>query len=185
MAELLYVTNMSLDGFVEDERGDFDFFTPDDEYFAFITDLIRPVGTYLYGRRMYETMAVWETDATLPAQSDLLRDFAEVWQAADKVVYSTTLTAPWTAKSRVEHRFDAAAVRHLKTEATRALTVGGAELAGQALAAGLVDECHVFSGPVVVGGGKPAFPTSTRIELELLDERRFSSGVVYFRYRPR
>jgi dihydrofolate reductase len=184
MAKLIYVSNVSLDGYIEDERGAFDWTTPDDDVFAFITDLVRSLGTYLYGRRMYETMAVWETDATLAAQSDLMGDFANVWQAADKVVYSTTLAAVSTANTRLERHFDPAAVHDLKAAASSDLIVGGANLVAQAFKAGLVDEYHLFVWPVVVGGGKPALPTDTRVELELLDERRFSNGVVYLRYRP-
>jgi len=185
VAKLIYVSNMSLDGWTEDERGAFDWATPDDEVFASITDLLRSVGTHLYGRRMYDTMAVWETDAALAEQSDLMGDFASVWQAADKVVYSTTLAAVSTANTRLEHRFDPGAVRDLKAAARSDLLVGGPNLAAQALTAGLVDECHLFLWPVVLGGGKPALATDARAELELLGERRFSNGVVHLRYRPR
>ena len=183
MAKLIYVTNVSVDGYIEDENGRFDWTDPDDGLFAFITDLVRPVGTYLYGRRLYDSMAVWETDPALAARSDLMADFAKVWQAADKVVYSTTLVAVSTAKTQLEHTFDADSVRDMKASATRDLTVGGAHLAAHALKAGLVDECHLFTHPVLVGGGKPSLPSDTRAELELLDERRFSNGVVYLRYR--
>jgi dihydrofolate reductase len=183
MAKLIYVSNVSLDGYIEDEHGRFDWTAPDDELFAFITDLVRPVGTYLYGRRMYDTMAPWETDPALAAQSELMADFANVWQAADKVVYSTTLDAVSTAKTRLEHNFDPASVRDMKASATRDLTVGGAHLAAHALEAGLVDECHLFIRPVLVGGGKPALPSDTRADLELLDDRRLGNGVVYLRYR--
>ena len=183
MAKLIYVSNVSLDGYIEDEHGSFDWTAPSDEFFAFITDLVRPVGTYLYGRRLYDTMAVWETDPALAAQSELMGDFAHVWQAADKVVYSTTLDAVATAKTRLERDFDADSVRDMKASATSDLTVGGANLAAHAFKAGLVDECHLFIYPVVVGGGKPSLPRGTRAELELLDERRFNSGVVYVRYR--
>ena len=180
---LLYVTNVSLDGYIEDENGSFDWTEPDDELFAFITDLVRPVGTYLYGRRMYDTMALWETDPALAAQSELMAGFANVWQAADKVVYSTTLDATSTARTRLEHNFDPASVRDMKALATGDLTVGGAHLAAYAFQAGLVDECHLFIRPVLVGGGKPALPSGTRAELELLDDRRLGNGVVYLRYR--
>ena len=183
MATLMYVSNVSLDGFIEDEHGGFDWTEPDDEQFAFITDLIRPIGTYLYGRRLYETMAVWETDPALAAQSELRADFAHVWQAADKIVYSTTLDAVSTAKSRLEPRFDPDLVRKLKGSADRDLMVGGANLAGHAFNAGLIDECHLFIGPAVLGRGKPSLPSELRAELELLDERRFDNGVVYVRYR--
>lgn len=182
MAKLIYVTNVSLDGYIEDAHGSFDWTAPDDELFAFITELVRPVGTHLYGRRLYDTMAVWETEPALAAQSELTAVFADVWQAADKVVYSTTLDAAATAKTRVEGTFDPAAVREMKAAASRDLTVGGAQLAAQAFKAGLVDECHLFVRPVLVGGGKPALPSDTRIDLELLDNRRVGRGVAYLRY---
>jgi dihydrofolate reductase len=182
MAKLIYVSNVSLDGYIEDEHGNFDFSAPSDEVFAFITDLVRSVGTHLYGRRMYDTMAVWETDPALPAQSELMGDFARVWQAAEKVVYSTTLDAVKTAKTKLERNFDPNFVRDMKASATSDLIVGGAELAAHAFKAGLVDECHLFIVPVIVGGGKPALPADVRAELELLDECRFNSGVVYLRY---
>jgi dihydrofolate reductase len=184
MAKLIYASNMSLDGWTEDERGALDWAPPDDEVFAFITDLMRSAGTYLYGRRMYDTMAVWETDATLAAQSDLTSDFANAWQAADKIVYSTTLAAASTANTRLERRFEPSAVHDLKAAARRDLIVGGPNLAAQAFKAGLVDECQLFIWPVVLNGGKPVLPTDTRAQLELLDERRFSNGVVHLRYRP-
>ncbi len=184
MAKLIYLTNVSLDGYIEDERGAFDWFPVDDEVFAFTTDLLRSVGTFLYGRRLYETMAVWETDAALAAQSGLMADFASAWQAANKVVYSTTLSAVSTAGTRLERHFDPVAVRQLKATAGRDLTVGGANLATQAFQAGLVDECQLFVWPMVVGGGKPGLPTGVRADLELLDERRFANGVVRLRYRP-
>ena len=182
MAKLIYVSNVSLDGYIEDEHGRIDWGAPSDEFFVFITDLVRSVGTYLYGRRLYETMAVWETDSALAAQSKLMGDFANVWQAARKVVYSTTLEAVPTAKTELERNFDPGAVRDLKASATSDLTVGGSNLAAQAFKAGLVDECHLFIHPVLVGGGKPSLPRDTRVELELLDERRFGNGVVYLRY---
>ena len=183
MAKLIYASNVSLDGCTEDERGAFDWATPDDEVFAFITDLMRSVGTYLYGRRMYDTMAVWETDAAVAEQSDLMGDFANVWQAADKVVYSSTLAAPPTANTRLERHFDSSAVHDLKAAASRDLLVGGPNLAAQALVAGLVDELALFVWPVVLGGRKAALPTDIRADLELLDEHRFSNGVVQLRYR--
>ena len=183
MAKLIYVTNVSLDGYIEDERGSFDWTEPDDELFAFITDLVRPVGTYLYGRRMYDTMAVWETDPALASQSELMADFAKVWQAASKVVYSTTIEAVSTTKTRLERTFDPASVRDIKASATSDLTVGGPHLAAHAFRAGLVDECHLFVRPILVGGGKPALPSDFRADLELLDDRRLSDGVVYVRYR--
>lgn len=184
MAKLIYASNVSVDGCTEDERGAFDWAPPDDDVFAFITDLMRSAGTYLYGRRMYDTMAVWETDATLAARSDLMSEFANVWQAADKVVYSTTLAAVSTANTRLERHFDPGAVHDLKAASGSDLIVGGPNLAAQALEAGLVDECQLFVWPVLLGGGKPALAPDTRTELALLDERRFSNGVVHLRYRP-
>jgi dihydrofolate reductase len=185
MAGLNYVTNVSADGCIEDSHGGLDWTEPDDEYFAFITDLVRPVGTYLYGRRLYEAMAVWETDPTLAAHSELRADFADVWRSAEKVVYSTTLEAVPTEDTRLERRFDPDAVRAMKSSATRPLTIGGAALAACAFDAGLVDECHLFVHPVLVGRGKAAFPGDATVRLELQDERRFDNGVVYLRYGTR
>jgi dihydrofolate reductase len=183
MAKLIYVSNVSLDGYIEDANGNFDWTAPSDQYFAFITDLVRPVGTYLYGRRLYETMAVWETEPPVGVQSGLMGDFANVWQAAEKVVYSKTLDGVATAKTKLERHLDPDAVRAMKASAASDLIVGGADLAAQAFEAGLVDECHLFIVPVIVGGGKPSLPTDMHAELELLDGRRFASGVVYLRYR--
>ena len=183
MAKLIYLSNVSLDGYIEDEQGGFDWTEPDDELFVFITDLVRPVGTYLYGRRLYETMAVWETDPALAASSAPAADFATIWKAADKVVYSTTMDGASTANTRVERTFDPAAVRAIKASATSDLTVGGAHLAAAAFRAGLVDECHLLIRPVLVGGGKPVLPSGTHTHLELLDDRRVGQGVVYLRYR--
>ncbi len=185
MAKLIYVSNVSVDGFVEDEHGSFEWTAPSDDVFAYVTDLVRPIGTHLYGRRMYETMAVWETDPALAARSELMADFAHVWRAADKIVYSSTLDALHTARSRLERRFDPGSVRGMKAGASRDLTVGGADLASHVFRAGLVDECHFFLHPVVVGRGKPSLPGELRAQLELLDERRFDSGVVYVRYAIR
>ena len=183
MAKLVYVTNVSLDGFIEDAHGSFDWTAPSDEVFTFITDLVRPVGTYVYGRRMHETMAVWETDPTLAAQSQLMADFANVWQAADKIVYSTTLQSVSTANTRLERRFDPDSVRDLKASAARDLTIGGPTIAAHAFDAGLIDECQLFIHPMLVGQGKPAFPSDARNQLELLEEHRFTNGVVNLRYR--
>ena len=183
MAKLTYITNVSLDGFIEDAHGNFNWSEPSDDVFAFITDLIRPIGTWLYGRRLYETMAVWETDDTLAAQSVLMADFAEAWKAGDKVVYSTTLQDVSTARTRLERGFDPDSVQEMKRSATTDLIVGGANLAAQAFEDGLIDECHLFVHPVLVGGGKPALPRDVRAKLELMDERRFTSGIVYLRYR--
>lgn len=183
MAKLIYSAITSLDEYVEDKQGNFDWCTPDDEVLAFINDLERPIGTYLYGRRMYETMVFWETAPTSGDQPAEDRDFAELWRAAEKVVYSRTLQAPSSGRTRVEREFDPTAVRRLKESLASDITVGGAELAGQAIAAGLVDECHLFLNPVIVGGGKRALPDGVRVQLELLAERRFRSGVVHLRYR--
>ena len=183
MAKLIYVANVSLDGYVEDAHGEFDWTEPTDEVFAFITDLLRPVGTYLYGRRMYETMAAWEIDPSLAAQSELMADFAHVWQAADKIVYSTTLHAVSTTNTRLERRFDPDSVRRMKASAASDVTVGGSRLAAHAFNAGLIDECQLFVYPVLVGGGKPAFSGDARVQLDLLEEHRFGNGVVNLRYR--
>jgi dihydrofolate reductase len=183
MATLIYVTNVSLDGCIEDAHGAFDWAPPDDDVFAAATTLLRSVGTFLYGRRLYETMAVWETNPAIAEQSDLTADFASAWRAADKVVYSTTLTAVPTATTRLEHHFDPNAVRELKAETTSDLTIGGANIAARAFEAGLVDECQLFVWPMILGGGKPAFPAGVRANLELLDEHRFRNGVVHLRYR--
>jgi dihydrofolate reductase len=183
MAKLLYASNMSLDGWTEDERGAVDWAPPDDDVFAFITELMRSAGTYLYGRRMYESLAVWETGSTLATKSELTANYASAWRAADKVIYSSTLTAPHTANTRLERRFDPGAVRKLKAATAGDLLVGGPNLAAQALGAGLVDELALFVWPVVLGGRNPALPTHTRADLELMDVHRFSCGVVFLRCR--
>ena len=182
MAKLIYLTNTSLDFFIEDESGSFNWTEPDDELFAFITDLVRPIGTHLYGRRLYEAMALWETEPALAAQSPLTADFADLWCGADKVVYSTTLEDVFTKRTRLERSFDPATVRGLKASSPHDLMVGGAELASVALAAGVVDECHFLVRPVVVGGGKAALAPGMRAGLHLLDEQRVGNGVVYLRY---
>ena len=183
MVKLLYTAIASLDGFIEDESGRFDWAEPDEEAHTFVNDLERPVGTYLYGRRLYETMVYWETADTVADQPPYILDYAAIWQAADKVVYSRTLEAPSGARTRIERDFEPEAIRGLKEAADRDLSVGGAELAAQALEAGLVDEIRLFVAPVVVGGGKRALPDGVRAKLELLDERRFGSGMVFLRYR--
>jgi dihydrofolate reductase len=185
MAKLIYSAIASLDGFTEDQSGNFDWAAPGAEVHEFINDLERPIGTFLYGRRMYETMAGWETDPTLAAESEVMADFAQIWQAADKIVFSRTLQTASTARTRIERDFDPEAVRRIKTSAGSDLTVGGPHLAAQAFRAGLVDECHLFLTPIVIGGGKRALADDVRLELELLDERRFGSGVVYLHYRVR
>jgi dihydrofolate reductase len=185
MAKLIYSVISSLDGYIEDEQGSFDWAEPDEEVHRFVNDLERPVGTYLYGRRMYDVMRYWETAHTAPDVPPIEREFAEIWQAADKIVYSRTLETASTARTRIERTFDPEAVRQLKAAAGPDLSVGGPELAAQALKAGLVDECHLFLAPIVVGGGKPSLPDSLRVPLELLDERRFGNGTVFLRYRTR
>jgi dihydrofolate reductase len=180
MGSLIYSAIASLDGYVEDADGRFDWAAPDEEVHGFVNDLERPVGTYLLGRRMYETLRYWETSED--AQSEM-RDFAEIWRAADKVVYSRTLEEALTARTRIERDFEPEEVRRLKESAEHDLSIGGAELAAQALAAGLVDECHMFLNPIVVGGGKRSLPDDVRLRLELFDERRFGNGVVFLRYR--
>jgi dihydrofolate reductase len=185
MAKLIYSAIASLDGYIEDEDGSFDWAAPDDEVHRFVNDLERPVGTYLLGRRMYETMVYWETAHTVADQSPTALDFAQLWQAAEKIVYSKTLESVSSARTRIERAFDPEAVRRLKESAERDIGVGGPGLAAQALAAGLVDECQLFVTPIVVGGGKQSLPDGVRLQLELLDERRFGSGVVYLRYRTK
>jgi dihydrofolate reductase len=185
MAKLIYSAIASLDGYIADEDGNFDWAVPDEEVHGFINDLERPVGTYLYGRRMYETMVGWETDPTLAEQSPFMRVFAEIWQAADKIVYSTTLETVSTTRTRIERDFDPEAVRQMKARAGRDISVGGPDLAAQAIEAGLVDEWNLFVAPIVVGGGKQSLPNNVRLKLELLDERRFGNGMVHLHYRTR
>jgi dihydrofolate reductase len=182
MARLIYSAIMSLDGYTADADGHFEWAAPDEEVHAFVNELERPVGTYLYGRGMYETMRYWETAHTLPGQRPVSLDFARIWQAADKIVYSTTLQTADTARTRVERDFDPEQVRKLKETAGRDLTVGGPHLAAQAIAAGLVDEYQLFLVPAVVGGGTRALPDRVRLDLALADERRFGNGTVYLRY---
>jgi len=182
VAKLIYSTIASVDGYVADAAGAFQWAAPDEEVFAFVNELERPIGTYLFGRRMYETMVSWETAADLD-EHPVEREFARLWRAADKVVYSTSLASVASARTRIERGFDPGAVRSLKATADRDLTVGGPDLAGQALEAGLVDELQLFAVPVLVGGGTPAFPSGVRLDLDLLDERRFAAGTVYRRYR--
>ena len=185
MAKLIYSAITSLDGYVADEDGSFDWAEPDEEVHTFVNDLERPVGTYLYGRRMYELMVYWETAHTLADQPPFVQDFARIWQAADKIVYSKTLETVVTARTRIEADFDPEAVRQMKVSTGRDISVGGPDLAAQAIAAGLVDECHLFVVPIMVGGGKQSLPNNVRLRLELLEERRFGSGVVHLHYRIR
>ena len=185
MAKLLYSVLASLDGYVEDTGLKFDWAAPDAEVHAFVNELERPVGTHLYGRRMYETMRFWEDPPELDSQPAHIQEYAAIWQAADKVVYSRTLRAASTARTRIEPEFEAEVVRRLKAETAGEVGIGGPKLAAQAIAAGLVDEYHLFLVPVLVGGGKPALPDGVRADLELVDERRFGNGTVYLRYRTR
>ena len=183
MAKLIYSAIASLDGYVEDANGNFDWAAPDEEVHAFVNDLERPIGTYLYGRRMYDVMRYWETAPTSGDEPAVMRDYAELWQAADKIVYSKTLAEVPSERTRLERDFDPDAVRQLKASADRDITVGGPALAAKAIKAGLVDEIHLFLNPVLIGGGNPALPDGVRVQLELLDERRFGSGVVHLHYR--
>jgi dihydrofolate reductase len=182
MAKLVYSAIASLDGYVADEDGNFGWCAPDEEVHSFVNELERPIGTYLYGRRIYEVMTVWEVPAMSEGQG-ASQDFAEIWLAAEKVVYSRTLERADTARTRIEREFDPAAIARMKDSADSDISLGGAELAGQALAAGLVDECHLFLSPVLVGGGKAALPAGVRLDLELIDEHRFSGGVVHLHHR--
>ena len=183
MGKLIYAAIASLDRYVEDEEGRFDWSTPDDEVHAFVNDLERPIGTYLYGRRMYETMVFWETVITAAEGPAVFWDYASIWRAADKIVYSRSLQDVSSARTRIEREFDRDAIQRLKQSSGADIAIGGAELAGHAIGAGLVDECHLFLCPIVVGGGKRALPDEIRMQLELLDERRFRNGVVYLHYR--
>ena len=183
MAKLIYSAITSLDGYVADEDGNFDWAAPDEEVHRFVNDLERNAGTHLYGRRMYEVMAFWETAHTLPDEPPSIKDYAAIWQAADKVVYSRTLEKVRTARTRLERKFDPEAVRQMKGRAERDISVGGPDLAAQAIKAGLVDEFHLFLSPIVVDGGNQALPDDVRVKLELLDERRFNNGVIHLHYR--
>jgi dihydrofolate reductase len=184
MGALVYTALCSLDGYVADTDGRFDWAVPDEDVHAAVNDLERQYGTHLYGRRLYDVMVAWETMDTT-GEPDEMRDYAEVWRAAEKVVYSTTLTEPRSARTRIERTFDPDAVRALKESSDRPLTIGGAELAGRAISAGLVDELHLFVSPVVVGGGTKALPDGVHWPLELVDERRFGNGVVHLHFRTR
>jgi dihydrofolate reductase len=183
VADLIYSAIASLDGYIADENGDFEWGAPGEEVHAFINELERPVGTYLYGRRMYEVMRVWETPEALPDATPAMLEFADVWRAADKVVYSRTLENVTTERTRLERDFDVDAVRELKASAERDMTVAGPDLAAHALRAGLVDEYQLFVAPVLVGGGTRSLPDGVRMDLELVEERRFANGFVYLRYR--
>jgi dihydrofolate reductase len=185
MARLIYSAIASLDGYIEDEQGTFGWAEPDQDVHAFLNERERPIGTYLYGRRMYETMVSWETVPTGPDQAAPGRDYAQIWRAADKIVYSRTLQEPASARTRIERDFEPAAIRALKESAASDISVGGAALAATAMAAGLVDECQLYLVPFLAGGGKRALPDGVRTSLGLLDEHRFRSGFVYLRYQLR
>jgi dihydrofolate reductase len=185
MSKLIYSAIASLDGYVADEKGNFDWAMPDEEVFTFVNDLERPVGTYLYGRRMYETMVYWETAQLDSSQPRLLQDFTQLWQAADKIVYSTTLEVASSARTRIERAFDPVTIGQMKAASSHDLTVGGPGLAAQAVKAGLVDEFQFFLSPAVIGAGNALLPSNVRVDLELLDERRFGNGTVYLSYRVR
>jgi dihydrofolate reductase len=180
MVKLIYTAIMSLDGYVADEKGNFDWAEPDEEVHTLVNDLERPIGTYLYGRRLYEVMVAWET---ITDEQPFIKDYAEIWRAADKIVFSKTLETVSSERTRIERTFDPDAVRKMKEAADRDISVGGPTLAAHAIQAGLVDEIHLFLAPVVVGGGARALPDGVRLPLELLDERRFGNGTVYLRYR--
>ncbi len=180
MGRLIYLTNISLDGYIADRDGSFDFSAPSAEGHAFINDIVRATGTHLYGRRNYDVMTVWETWGD---DDPVTSDFAQMWRAADKVVYSRTLAEPSTTRTRIERELDPDAVRSLVDAAEQDVLVGGADLAGQAIRAGLVDDIHLFIAPVVIGGGTPALPDDVRLELELVDTRRFDNGVVHVHHR--
>jgi dihydrofolate reductase len=182
LAKLIYIANTSLDGYTEARDGGIDWGVPDEEYFGSINGLQRGVGTYLYGRRMYETMVYWET-APIADQPAWVAEFTRIWRAAEKVVFSTTLASASSERTTLERRFDVEAIRQMKAGQTQNLTVGGADLAAQAFGAGLVDECHLFFWPLVLGGGKPALPRHGRLDLQLLNERRSGSGVLHLHYR--
>jgi dihydrofolate reductase len=183
MAKLIYSVLGSLDGYFEDADGRFDWAAPDEDVHAFVNDLERPIGTYLYGRRMYEKMVFWETVSTEADEPAMFWDYAGIWRAAEKIVYSRTLQTPSSARTRIEREFDPDAVRQLKLSSTADIAVAGGDLAGQAIGAGLVDEYHLFLCPIVIGGGKRTLPDNVRAQLELLDERRFKNGVAHLHYR--
>jgi dihydrofolate reductase len=183
MAKLIYTAISSLDGYIADAEGNFDWSVPDEEVHRFVNDLERPIGTYLLGRRMYEVMRYWDSASTDNDEPSAGKEYAKIWQATDKIVYSKSLDRVSAGKTRIEREFQPEAIKHLKATATRDVSVGGPTLAARALKLGLVDECHLFLSPVVVGGGNPALPDNVRLGLELLDERRFGNGVVHLHYR--
>jgi len=185
MGSLIYIITASLDGYIADKNGDLDWGEPSEEVFKFLYNLIRPAGTYLYGRKMYKTMQVWETDPNLASRSPIEGDFAQMWQAANKIVYSKTLKTASTKNTRIERNFDPEAIRHLKETSASEINIGGTELAAEAFRSGLVDECYLFFKPVILGAGKQGLPVDVQVKLELLEERRFGDGTVLLRYKPR
>lgn len=185
MSKLIYFMPMSLDGFIAGETDDMDWSVPDEEVLAFISDLHRPIGTYLYGRKNYETMTIWQTPDVIPGRTSAMMDFGQIWQAADKIVYSRSLETVSTPKTRLEREFEPQAVRALKTQLPHDISVAGPNLAAQAIRAGLVDEYHLLVIPFMLGGGKRVLPSSVGVKLDLLDERRVGNGWVYLRYRTR
>jgi dihydrofolate reductase len=185
VARLVYSAIMSLDGYTADADGNFEWAAPDEEVLGFVNDLERRAGTYLLGRRMYEMLKIWDTPEAVPGLSPLGLEFARIWQSADKIVYSATLPAPSVARTEIRREFDPGAVRELKAAAGRDLTVGGADLAAQAIRAGLVDEYQLFLVPLVVGGGTRALPQDVRLGLDLVDTRSFGNGVAYLCYHPK
>jgi dihydrofolate reductase len=185
MAKLIYAMPTSLDGYIADETGSFEWAAPDEEVFAFINDVERPIGMHLYGRKMYQTMAIWQTPDVIPDRTPVVLDFARIWQAADKIVYSKSLETVSTPKTRLEREFDPQSVRDLKAQLPHDISVSGPTLAAHAIRAGLVDEYHLFVVPIMIGGGKRVLPSNVCVKLDLLDERRFANGTVYLRYQPR
>jgi dihydrofolate reductase len=183
MAKLTYTMASSLDGYVEDEQGSFAWTKPDEEVHRFVNARERSIGTYLFGRRVYETMAVWENDPSLAKENEYMREYAEIWEGVDKIVFSRTLDAAPTRRTRLEREFDPDAIRALKASAERDLAVAGPNLAASAFEAGLIDEIRMMIAPVIVGGGKPVLPDGVRLDLELIDERRFANGMVHLSYR--
>jgi dihydrofolate reductase len=183
MAKLIYAAISSLDGYVADSEGNFDWSVPSEEVHRFVNGLEREVGTYLYGRRMYEVMRYWETASTGNGEQSAGQEFAESWQASDKIVYSRSLQQTSTSRTRLEREFEPGAIQQLKAQGTRDIAVSGPTLAAQALRHGLVDEIHLFLSPILIGGGTPALPDNLRLPLELLDQRRFGNGVVHLHYR--
>jgi len=182
LGELIYFVISSLDGYIEDKSGKFDWAEPEEEVHRFVNDLERQAGTYLYGRRMYETMRAWETDPTLAAASPLMQDFATIWKAADKIVFSSSLEKASTSRTRIERRFHPELIRQLKANVRHEILIGGPELAGHAFKAGLVDKCHLFLFPIIVGGGKKGLPDDVRLRLKLEDQRRFGNGTIFLSY---